>query len=95
MLFKALNFLAASVLLSTGLAGPTTPSLNKRDCDYSVDCYCVGASTDLYCGYCTEVLGPTVYGTDVYQCNSDGSCCDFGPRDDCAREDLYLCGFEN
>ena len=99
MLFKPLNFLAASIFLSTGLTGPTRPSLNKRDCDYSVDCYCVGATTDLYCGYCVEVLGPIVYGTDVYQCNIDGSCCDFGPRDSCAAGeltgDLSQCGFEN
>lgn len=74
---------------------PSNPTESMEAVSTFSNCYCVGATTDLYCGYCAEVQGPIVYDTDVYQYNSDGSCCDFGLQDSCAAGELMgdLSGF--
>jgi len=60
--------------------------LEKRACSYN-GCKCkVGTRAGLYCGYCDAVTnsGSGLF-SDVFQCNSKGGCCDYGPRKSCAK----------
>jgi hypothetical protein len=59
-------------------------AFEKRDCKYN-GCKCKpGTRAGVYCGFCDAVTdaGSGSF-TDVFQCNSKGSCCDYGPRQSC------------
>jgi len=59
--------------------------LEKRACRYN-GCECKKRTKrGQYCGYCDQV---TYYGkggdwNDVYECNPQGGCCNYGNRDSC------------
>jgi hypothetical protein len=60
------------------------PELEKRACKYN-GCKCQkGTRAGVYCGFCDAVInaGSGSF-TDVFQCNSAGGCCDYGPRTSC------------
>lgn len=84
----------ASLALATASPEPAVdlsarePELTPRDCNAN-GCKCVtGLQAGIYCGNC--VVGAGTYAisakrvaSHVYQCNSSGGCCDYGPATDC------------
>jgi len=66
--------------------------LAKRACKAGCGCR-KGIKAGLYCGPCLVSAGGSMdfavtkgrSNLHVYQCGSDGSCCDYGVRDSCAK----------
>jgi hypothetical protein len=59
--------------------------LEKRACDYN-GCKCAkGTKRGQYCGYCPQVypLGKGGDDYDVFECNPQGGCCNYGFRKSC------------
>ncbi|KAG0641863.1 hypothetical protein HOY80DRAFT_882511, partial [Tuber brumale] len=59
----------------------------KRDCKYD-GCKCVSSTRPgLYCGYCGVLTNCGSSGgpcsSNVYQCGTGGSCCNYGTRTSC------------
>ncbi|KAL4886406.1 hypothetical protein BJY04DRAFT_177684 [Aspergillus karnatakaensis] len=54
-----------------------------------------GTAEGVYCGWCYAVTAVGTGGSwsDVFQCNSGGGCCRYGPRDSCSSSESYTpCG---
>ncbi|RJE21109.1 hypothetical protein PHISCL_06543 [Aspergillus sclerotialis] len=75
-----------SILIFLSLFALTfaSPVLDKRACR-NVGCKCAkGTKQGQYCGISSAV---TVLGSggieDIYECNSSGGCCSYGPADKC------------
>ena len=79
-----LSLLATSVLFAIGA---------RAKCTY--DCTCEPTTRGQYCGYCPQVTScqDDACFTRVYECNPEGGCCDYGPRDSCKYDefDPYQC----
>ncbi|KAK6514284.1 hypothetical protein TWF506_008681 [Arthrobotrys conoides] len=72
----------------------STNIFEKRACK-SNGCSCAkGTSAGIYCGRCGAVksYGRGGKSDHAYQCNSEGGCCLYGPRDTCAEKSFHPCG---
>ncbi|SPN99735.1 uncharacterized protein DNG_02586 [Cephalotrichum gorgonifer] len=75
-----------------------TATLGKRACN-PVGCECAPGYAGVYCANCLTSSGGWVVpvlgsGTtsDVYQCDGNGGCCDYGYANDCAGGATGRCG---
>ncbi|KFY81849.1 hypothetical protein V500_11037 [Pseudogymnoascus sp. VKM F-4518 (FW-2643)] len=94
LLFTAATALATSVAVepATERSLEIPAELSKRAC--TAGCACrKGIKAGLYCGPCLVSAGGSMdfavvkgrSDTHVYQCGSNGSCCDYGVRDSCRK----------
>ena len=94
-----LLFTAATALTAAAVVEPAIErsleipdELSKRACTSGCACK-KGIKAGLYCGAClVSIGGPTTfaitkkkYDTHIYQCGSNGSCCDYGVRTSCKK----------
>lgn len=85
---RLLPIIALAPLLVAAMPGANPEAreasdLTKRACS-NVGCECRDGAAGVYCGMCYGVLSLGSGSThDVYQCNGNGGCCDYGYADDC------------